>query len=377
MVQYIVAYAKQDGYAVCEGSTLTDRPLKLMDRMALTENEAVLVHNPSNMFWLSGYTGEGVVLIGRSFRAIITDFRYTEQAEQQAPSFSVEMTDKSTSHDHIVARICEKNNITTLYYEDDFLTVREFETARKVIPGMEWKSLNRKVQLLRQVKDEKELACIAEACRITGEAFERLLPNIKEGMTEKELALMLEFDMLTHGASGLAFDTIAATGAHGSLPHAVPGDLKIKKGDMITFDFGAKFGGYCADMTRTVALGNPSDEMRKVYQIVLDAQQMAQDAVMAGKTGKEIDAIARNYIYGSGYEGRFGHGLGHAVGIDIHEEPRLSMTGEAILEENHVVTVEPGIYLPGIGGVRIENTVVVKNGGCIPLTMPTRELIIL
>lgn len=345
--------------------------------MALTENEAVLVHNPSNMFWLSGYTGEGVVIIGRNFRTIITDFRYTEQAEQQAPSFTVEMTDKTISHDHIAARLCTLNHIDTLYYEDDYLTVREFENCRRIVAGVEWKSLNRKIQYLRRVKDEQELACIAEACRITGEAFERLLPNIREGMTEKELALMLEFDMLTHGASGLAFATIAATGAHGSLPHAVPGDLKIQKGDMITFDFGAKFKGYCADMTRTVALGNPSEEMRKVYRIVLDAQQMAQDAVMAGKTGKEIDQIARNYIYQNGYEGRFGHGLGHAVGIDIHEEPRLSMTGEAILEENHVVTVEPGIYLPGVGGVRIENTVVVKNNGCIPLTLPTRELIIL
>ena len=356
---------------------MTDRPLKLMERMALTEKEAVLVHNPSNMFWLSGYTGEGVVMIGRSFRAIITDFRYTEQAEQQAPSFSVEMTDKTISHDHIAARLCGEYGISTLYYEDDFLTVREYETARKVIENVEWKSLNRRVQFLRQVKDEKELECIAEACRITGEAFERLLPNIKEGMTEKELALMLEFDMLTHGASALAFDTIAAAGAHGSLPHAVPGDLKIKKGDMITFDFGAKFGGYCADMTRTVALGKPSDEMLRVYQIVLEAQQMSQDAVMAGKTGKEIDAIARDYIYKSGYEGRFGHGLGHAVGIDIHEEPRLAMTGEQILEENHVVTVEPGIYLPGSFGVRIEDLVCVTETGCETLNELDHDLHVL
>lgn len=356
---------------------MNDRPLRLMERMALCENEAVLVHNPSNMFWLSGYTGEGVVLIGRSFRAIITDFRYTEQAEQQSPGFAVLMTEKNLSQDRIVKKVLDENSVTTLYYEDDFLTVKEFENCRKVITGVEFKSLNCKVQLLRQVKDETELEMIRQACRITGEAFERLLPKIREGMTEKELALMLEFDMLTHGASGLAFDTIAATGAHGSLPHAVPGDLKIKKGDMITFDFGAKFGGYCADMTRTIALGDPGAEMRKVYQIVLDAQQMAQDAVRAGRSGKEIDAIARDYIYKNGYEGRFGHGLGHAVGIDIHEEPRLSLSGEALLEANQVVTVEPGIYLPGIGGVRIENTVIVKESGCEALTHPTRELIIL
>ncbi|MDD7662661.1 MAG: aminopeptidase P family protein [Eubacteriales bacterium] len=356
---------------------MNQRVLKLMERLALDQCEAVLVHNPSNMFYLSGYTGEGLVLIGREMQTIITDFRYTEQAEKQAPGFSVEMTEKGVSHEAIVGRLCAEHEIGALYYEDDYLTVRSFESCRKAVPGVEWKSLHEEVQHIRQIKDEDELSRIAEACRITSEAFERLLPEIKEGVTEKELALKLEFDMLTHGATGLAFSTIVAAGANGSLPHAVPGDYKVRLGDMITFDFGAKYNGYCADMTRTVALGQPSDEMRKVYQTVLTAQQTARDAVMAGKCCKDIDAIARDYIYSHGYEGRFGHGLGHSVGIDIHEEPRLSMTCSAILEENQIMTVEPGIYLPGVGGVRIEDSVIVKKDGCIPLTSPTRELIIL
>ena len=243
---------------------MNQRVLKLMERLALDQCEAVLVHNPSNMFYLSGYTGEGLVLIGREMQTIITDFRYTEQAEKQAPGFSVEMTEKGVSHEAIVGRLCAEHEIGALYYEDDYLTVRSFESCRKAVPGVEWKSLHEEVQHIRQIKDEDELSRIAEACRITSEAFERLLPEIKEGVTEKELALKLEFDMLTHGATGLAFSTIVAAGANGSLPHAVPGDYKVRLGDMITFDFGAKYNGYCADMTRTVALGQPSDEMRKV-----------------------------------------------------------------------------------------------------------------
>lgn len=356
---------------------MTERAKKLISSMLLNEHEGVLVYNPSNMFYLSGYTGEGLVLITNQVCAIVTDFRYTEQAENQSPDFQVHMVGNGRNHETIAGELCRANGVDTLYYEDDYLTVRTFERCRKNIPGTEWKSVNGAVEKLREIKDENELHLISEACRITGEAFERLLPNIKEGMSEKELALMLEFDMLTHGASGLAFSTIVAAGANGSLPHAVPGDYKIRRGDMITFDFGAKFGGYCADMTRTIALGNPSDEMRKVYQIVLDAQMKAQDAVMAGKVCKDIDSIARDYIYSNGYEGRFGHGLGHAVGIDIHESPRFSQTCNDIAQVGQVMTVEPGIYLPGVGGVRIENSVIVREGGCDVLTKPTRELIIL
>lgn len=356
---------------------MTERAKKLLASMHLNEHEGVLVYNPSNMFYLSGYQGEGLVLITHQCCAIVTDFRYTEQAENEAPGYQVHMTETGRTHEMIVGELCREAGVDTLYYEDDYITVRTFENCRKHIPGTEWKSVGGAVEKLRMIKDEHELDMIAKACELTGDAFERLLPNIKEGVTEKELALMLNFDMLTHGASGLAFSTIAAAGANGSLPHAVPGDYKIRRGDLITFDFGARVGNYCADMTRTVAVGEPSDELRKIYQIVKDAQQMAQDAVMAGKCCRDIDAIARDYIYDKGYKGRFGHGLGHSLGIDIHEEPRFNTVCNTILEPNMVMTVEPGIYLPGIGGVRIENSVIVRKDGCEALTKPTRELIIL
>lgn len=345
--------------------------------MGLGEHEGVLIYDPSNMFYLSGYTGEGLVLASRGTAAIVTDFRYTEQAEAQAPGFEVLMTGKGKSHEDIVGELCAGTGIDTLYYEDDFVTVRTFETLRQSVRGVEWKSVGGVVARLREVKDEGELALIREACRITGDAFERILPKIKEGMTEKEIALMLDFDMMSHGASKSSFSTIVAAGANGSLPHAVPGGYRLRRGDMITMDFGARYGNYCADMTRTVALGQPSDEMKRVYQVVLEAQKMAQDAVAAGKRCCDIDAIARDHIYQNGYEGRFGHGLGHSVGIDIHEDPRFNQTCTAILKAGQIMTVEPGVYLPGVGGVRIENSVIVREGGCEVLTHPSRELIIL
>ena len=196
-------------------------------------------------------------------------------------------------------------------------------------------------------------------------------------MTERELRIELDFTMLRLGADGVAFSTIIASGENGSLPHAIPGDRKLKKGDMITMDFGAKAGGYCSDMTRTVALGEPSEEMRRVYETVLQAQCLCEEALAAGKNCFDIDKLARDHIDARGYAGRFGHGLGHCVGIDIHEEPRLSQKCHETLKAGMVITVEPGVYLPGVGGVRIENTCLVKENGCEPLTVAEKQLIIL
>ena len=350
---------------------------RLLSSLALASHEAVLLLNPSNMFYISGYTGEGAVFLVKDTGVVITDFRYTEQAEKQSPEFEVHMTEKGKVVQDVVDALCIRFQIKEIYFESDFITVQDFEKYQSMVKGVTWKPIGSAVETLREIKDAGELALIEKACRITGESFERILPTIQEGMTEKELALALEFDMRAHGADSVAFSTIVAAGANGSLPHAVPSDYAIRRGDMITMDFGAKVGGYCADMTRTVALGEPSAEMKKVYQTVKVAQEMAQDAVKAGKSCREVDAVARDYITEQGYEGRFGHGLGHAVGIDVHESPRLNALTESTLAAGHVVTVEPGIYLPGVGGVRIENTVVVTESGCRTLTLPSRELIIL
>ena len=216
-----------------------------------------------------------------------------------------------------------------------------------------------------------------KAAAITSEAFEAVLPKIRPGMAETELRLELENCMFRLGAEKLAFDTIIASGENGSLPHAVPGSRKLRKGDMITMDFGAKVGGYCSDMTRTVALGEPSPELRKIYSTVYRAQTMCEAALAAGKNCRDIDRLARDYIDSQGYAGRFGHGLGHCVGIDIHEDPRLSPGCHDILKAGMVITVEPGVYVPGVGGVRIENTCLVKENGSEPLTTARKELVVL
>ena len=356
---------------------MNQRIEKLIRQAGLEPQEAVLIHKPSNMFYLSGYTGEGLLAAGHGFRAIITDFRYTEQAERQAPGFEVLMIEKGVSHAALAARLFEKHGVRTVRYEDDAVTVRDFEKLRKDMPGLSFSSLKNAPETIRRIKDEKELAYIEEACDISCRAFDQLLGFIRPGMTEKQLQIKLDFLMLENGGEGLAFNTIVASGVNGSLPHAIPSDKKVAAGEMITFDFGAKKGGYCADMTRTVALGQPSPEMKKIYDTVLLAQQTCQDMLAPGKVCRDIDAEARRIIDGAGYAGRFGHGLGHSVGIDIHEDPRLSPLCEDLLEENQTITVEPGIYVPGLGGVRIENTCAVTAKGGRTLVHAQKALLIL
>ena len=352
---------------------------RLISHHRLGPTAAVAIHDPSNMFYLTeGYTGEGMVYISVASRVIITDFRYTEQAERQAPGFRVEMTEKGRGQNKILAELIQAEGITELRAETNYLSVDEFEAMRGALgEEVSCVPLHKAPQKLREIKTPTEIVAIRKACDITSEAFSAILPKIEPGMTEKELQIELDFTMFRLGADELAFDTIIASGENGSLCHAIPGDRTLKMGDMITMDFGAKVGGYCSDMTRTVALGQPSDEMRKVYETVLRAQTMCEDALMAGKTGVEIDKLARDYIDARGYAGRFGHGLGHSVGIDIHEEPRLSPNCTDVLKAGVVITVEPGIYLPGVGGVRIENTCLVKENGCVPLTTADKQLIIL
>ena len=352
---------------------------RLVEQLGLTAQNAVAVHNPSNMFYLTqGYTGEGAVYISGTRRVIVTDFRYTEQAERQAPDFQVVMTDKGLNHNQWIARFCAEDGVEVLRYEDDYLTVSAFEALRHAVgDGVTYRSLEKAPEKLREIKTPDEVEAIRRACAITSAAFDAILPKIHEGMTEKELQIELDFTMLRLGADGNAFDTIIASGENGSLCHAIPGSRKLRKGDMITMDYGAKVGGYCSDMTRTVALGEPSAEMRRVYDTVLHAQEACEEALAAGKYCFDIDRIARDYIDAQGYAGRFGHGLGHAVGIDIHENPRLSMTCHDILQAGVVMTVEPGVYLPGVGGVRIENTCLVTENGCEALTTAPKQLIIL
>lgn len=344
----------------------------------LPENAAALVHNPSNIFYLSGYTGEGLLLVAPGLKAVITDFRYVEAAEKQCPEFEIHSIRAGVGHVKLAAELLEKKGITTLLFEDNIVTVRAMRDMQKVMPeNMTFAPLDFAVESLRTVKDEEELKAIQHACDITCEAFEYICTYIKPGMTERQVQLALDNKMLELGAQSTAFSTIIASGENGSLPHAVPSERVIKNGDLVTMDFGAKVDGYCSDMTRTVAVGEPSDELRKIYDIVLRAQEAAQAALYPGKNCADMDKVARDIIAEEGYGECFGHSLGHGVGIDIHEEPRLSSRSTDVLAPGHIVTVEPGIYVPGVGGVRIENTCVITDDGYRALCSASKELRIL
>ncbi len=350
---------------------------KVLEKAGVQTAEAVIIHKPSNIFYLSGYTGEGILVFGHGFQAIVTDFRYTEQAENQAPGFQVLMVGKGVSHLMLAKQVMDEHGITAARYEDDEVTVRAFRKMEEVLQGIALSPIENVPEQVRRIKDETEIAAIEEACAISCKAFEALLPHIKPGVTEKQLQIILDNLLLEMGADGLAFDTIVASGENGSLPHAIPGSRVIEQGDMITFDFGAKKAGYCADMTRTVSVGQPKEEMRRIYETVLKAQEECEKMLKPGICCKTVDDHAHAVIDAAGYQGRFGHGLGHAVGIDIHEDPRLSQFCEDPLEEGHVITVEPGIYVPGLGGVRIENTCVITKDGARTLVHAQKALLIL
>ena len=343
----------------------------------LREGEGVYVTKPSNMFYLTGFTGEGVLAITPRDAAIITDFRYTEQAGRQAPGVRVEMIRKGVDHEALAWKLFSASGVSRVFIEDDHVTVRQCEHLKETMTGAALQPLCGIPEKMRAVKDADEIACIRRACAISCEAFARLLPKLKPGMTEKQVRLKLDYTMMELGSERLAFDTIAAAGENGSLPHAVPSDHPIAPGEMLTLDFGARHRGYDADMTRTVSFGEPSPEMRRIYETVLRAHLECEEMLRPGVECCAVDRHARDVIDAAGYGSRFGHSLGHGVGIDIHENPRLSMTGDAILCPGHIVTVEPGIYVPGLGGVRIEDTCVITETGYESLVTAPKELIIL
>ncbi len=343
----------------------------------LKPNEGVYLTQPSNLFYLTGYTGEGILAVTSRSVAIVTDFRYTEQAEQQAPGIPVKMIRKGFGHGRLAWEMMAGEGVDTVYFEDSQVTVRDFEQLKADMPGAEFRPLKDVAEKMRTVKDADEVSRIRRACAISCEAFQELLTFAKAGMTERQVQLHLDYTMLSLGAEGLAFDTIAAAGEHGSLPHAIPSDRVIREGEMLTLDFGARWHGYDADMTRTISFGEPGVEMRRIYETVLRAHLECEDMLRPGVRCQDVDAHARKIIDDAGYAGRFGHSLGHGVGIDIHELPRVSMSSETVLEPGHIVTVEPGIYVPGLGGVRIEDTCVITEDGFQSLVPAPKELLIL
>ena len=343
---------------------------KKLDKI-LKEADAVLLISPHNMQYFSGFAGgEGAVLITDKERLLFTDSRYTEQAEKETKNFSV-------VNWHGLADLCNAMNergIKTAAFDDDCMTALELEKLKRFSTA-EFTGRSDEINRLRMVKEEWELERIAKAEEIGDKAFSHILEYIKEGVSERDIAAELEYFMKKQGADKTSFDTIVISGKKTSMPHGRPDNKKLEAGDFITMDFGCVFGGYCSDMTRTVVLGKADKKQKEIYDIVLNAQREGLLAIRSGISGKDADKAARDVIENAGFGEYFGHSLGHGVGLLIHELPNLSPKSDIILEENMVVSCEPGIYIPDFGGVRIEDLVCVKSGGCLNFTHSAKNLI--
>jgi Xaa-Pro aminopeptidase len=312
--------------------------------------------------------------ISRKRHAVITDFRYTYQAEAEAEGYEI-ITIDNNGYEAAINDIIRTENVKRLGFEAEDMLYSRYLGLMDKLEIKELVPIGNDITRLRRIKTPRELEYIRKAEEIGDKVFEEMLGIIKPGMTELEISARIEFLLKMKGGERTSFPAIVASGVNSSMPHAVPTAKRVETGDFLTMDFGCVYNGYCSDMTRTIVIGKATDKQKEIYRLVLDAQQAALDFIKAGLKGKEIDKVARDLIYAAGYEGCFGHGLGHSLGLFIHEEPRLSPLEEEIIESGMVETVEPGIYVRGFGGVRIEDLVAVTEQGCINFTKSDKQLI--
>ncbi len=349
---------------------------KLQNLLDEKKLDAVLVSDAYNMRYLSGFTGgTGYLLVTKRSKTLFTDSRYTIAATAQAPDYTVVEVDAARDYCRFINQVLEAENTALLGFEADKVRYSEYEVLKARLKTKELVPLAGELAKLRRIKTAEEIALHRQAEHIGDVAFEEILKELRPGMTELEVAARLEYIMKMNGADKLSFESIVASGVNSSKPHAEPGHKKIESGDFVTMDFGCVYNGYCSDMTRTVVVGKADERQKEIYNTVLKAQLAVLAMLKPGLPGKAYDKVARDVIYGAGYEGYFGHGLGHSVGLEIHEDPRFSMIEEDIVEAGMIMTVEPGIYLPDFGGVRIEDMVVLTKDGYENLTHSRKELI--
>lgn len=341
------------------------------------ELDAVLVTDPYNVRYLSGFAGEAILLISKTTGTLITDSRYTIAAMDSAGQRGFDVLEMKQDKPSMawLKEIISEDQLKVIGFENENISYKDFDDYSTKLEGVEWKKMGDALETLRMIKNFEELTHMQIAAGISDIAFNEICKIIQPGMTELDVAAELEYIMKMNGGDGLAFDTIVASGKNSAKPHAVPGKKYIQEGDFVTMDFGCKYNGYCSDMTRTIVVGKASEEQKKVYDVVLKAQLAALDALKPGMKGKEVDKVARDIITEAGYGENFGHGLGHSVGLFIHEEPRLSPSEDRELIPNTIETVEPGIYIADFGGVRIEDMVVLTEDGCRVLSKSPKQLI--
>jgi Xaa-Pro aminopeptidase len=355
---------------------VTDRAGALTKLLSDAGIDLLLVSELTNVRYLTGYTGSsGIALVGPLTRTFITDFRYVEQAAAEVhPSFA-----RVRARQELIEVVDDElpEGPLRLGFEDAHTSVRQHRRLAELLEErVELVAATGLVEQLRAVKEPAEIDAIRAAAELADVSFRRLVSEGLVGRTERQVALALEQEMRERGAERPSFDTIVAAGSHAALPHATPRDVEIRRGDLVVIDWGAELGGYCSDCTRTVAAGEPGAEAREIYELVLEAQEAGLKAVTAGANGREVDGIARAVIAAGGHGEEFGHGLGHGVGLQVHEAPRLSQRSADDLRAGNVVTVEPGVYLPGRFGVRIEDLVVATDDGCEILTLVPKRLIV-
>lgn len=346
----------------------------LLDEMNL---DAIVVSDPYNIRHISGFRGgEGRVYISRARKVIITDSRYTEAADnEKKDGFVVMESRREKTELELLGELARSDNAVNIGFEDLFVTYADYMQLKETCGFGNMVALGDRLNGRRVIKTGDELELLRTAEAIGDKAFTHILGVLKPGMTELEVAAELEYSMKLNGASGLSFETIAASGPNSSMPHAVPGQRKLQEGDFLTMDFGCIYEGYCSDMTRTVVIGKADDRQKEIYNVVLEAQLKSIDAIKAGVIGSDIHNVAVDVITKAGYGEYFGHGLGHSVGLYIHETPTFSTREKNAIGAGTVITVEPGIYIPGFGGVRIEDMGAVTADGFDDFTHSTKELI--
>ena len=360
------------------------RLARLRDALARDRIEAALVTNPTSIRYLSGFTGSaGLLLVLPEESHLLTDGRYREQAPLQVhdSSIHIDLPNATQRPENGLPGLLQALGLIpaglNIAFEADSLSVAKFEQIERLFPAARWTGQSGTISRLAMRKDPAELQALRSAIRITDEAFGSFLNDIRVGAVERELAGRLSYLLRMHGAEKDSFEPIVASGWRGALPHARSTDKLLEKGDFLVLDFGAVYDGYHADMTRTVCIGSPTERHEQVYGIVLEAQLRGIAAVKAGQRASKVDAACRDHIQAAGYAEQFVHGTGHGIGLEVHTPPRLSRESNEVLEADMVVTIEPGIYIEGWGGVRIEDDILVLPDGSAPLNKSTKELLVL
>ena len=351
---------------------------KIAEKLDAYGLDAMMVtSSPNRLYATQFHSSAGVAVVTREKSYFFTDSRYIEAAGKRITGAEIRQSTDSVSLIDLTNEVIKACGIQKLGFEEQYATVEEYNRWKEKLACQELVPAAKLLMELRCVKEQAEVDCMIAAQRIAEKALKDAFDFIKPGVTEKEISAFLQYRMLCHGAEKMSFEPIVVSGANGSMPHGVPSGKKVEDGDFITMDFGCVWGGYCSDMTRTVAVGHVTEEMEKVYYTVLEAQKAGIAAARAGVTGRAVHEAAAKVIEDAGYGEYFGHGFGHGVGVEIHESPRVAMTNDKPLPAGAVISAEPGIYLPGRFGVRIEDVVVVKEDGCVDIMEAPHELIVL